>query len=234
MTGKTHLAGGLAIGLSAGIVTGLLNNDYLVVGNVAIPMAILAVIACGLGGILPDIDEPNAMVSNLPKKSIGMVNQTLRKKGVEGVARALISGILMLLNLVTRSLAGLVKGIVGHRGATHWMISGVGVAMAFGLLGLLFGYPEFGLFLWVGYVSHILLDAMTLSGVEMWQPFNDHKVHLLPPGLRVRTGSFVDFGLTMLLGSCTAVLFYSFFVRTHLAQLPQLDQLQKLLLRFFG
>lgn len=232
MTGKTHLAGGLTVGLSTGIVTGLLNNDYLVLGNVAIPMAILAVIACSLGGILPDIDEPNAMVSNLPKKSIGMVNQTLRKKGVEGIVRALLSGILMLLNLVTRSLAGLVKGIVGHRGATHWMISGVGISVVFALIGLICGYPEFGLFLWFGYVSHILLDAMTLSGVEMWQPFNDRKVHLLPPGLRVRTGGLVDFGLTMLLGGCTAVLLYGFFMRTYFAQLSQFNQLQKILLKF--
>ena len=178
-----------------------------------IPTALLAILGCAFGGLLPDIDEPNAMVSNLPKKGRGAVNATLKKRGIEGVLRGFINAILLVLNFITRAIAGSIKSLAGHRGATHWMVSSVVVGVIFAALGLLLGgYPELGLWIFLGYASHIALDAMTLSGVEMWQPFSSRKIHLLPDGFRVRTGSFVDLGLGLILGSIAAILIYSVIV----------------------
>lgn len=209
MTGKTHLTGGLTVGLLAGQSLHLVNTDAILLGtDILIPTALFAIIGCALGGLLPDIDEPNAMVSNLPKKGRGLVNTALKKRGFEGVLRGFITVLLLGLNLITRALAGLVKSVVGHRGATHWVITSVIVGGLFAAAGLLVGYPELGLWVWLGYISHIALDAMTLSGLEMWRPFSSRKVHLLPPGFRVRTGSFVDGGLSLLFGGLSAFLIF--------------------------
>jgi len=209
VTGKTHLTGGLTFGLLVGQALQLINADAILIGNnTLIPVTLVAIAGIAFGSLLPDIDEPNAMVSNLPKKGRGVVNTALKKKGIEGILRGLITVILLGLNLVTRAIAGGVKTLVGHRGATHWVFSSVMVGILFAVAGFFFGYPELGLWIWLGYISHILLDAMTLSGVEMWQPFIDKKYHLLPQGFRVRTGNFVDAGMSLIFGMIAALLIY--------------------------
>ena len=53
------------------------------------------------------------------------------------------------------------------------------------------GAPEGGYFL-VGYLSHLMLDMMTKSGVPLLGPFTKKRFHLLPPFLRVKTGGAID------------------------------------------
>ncbi len=215
MMGKTHLAGGLAIGLVAYQILPTQPEQVVMMGATEVPAVILAVVGIAFGSLLPDIDEPNAMVSNLPKKGRGAVNQTLRKKGVEGVLRGIINAGLMLLNLVTRALSRSIKMLaMGHRGATHWFLTSIIVGLLFGVLGLLFDYPELGFWLWIGYFSHLLFDSMTLSGLELWHPFSSKKFHLFPKGLRIRTGNPIDLGLGFVLGLVSVVLLYMVIAST--------------------
>jgi membrane-bound metal-dependent hydrolase YbcI (DUF457 family) len=77
-----------------------------------------------------------------------------------------------------------------HRG---WLHSGVAIiavaAVSWWALGQ-FGavYP---LLITLGYTSHILADATTVSGVQFYLPATN-ELHLLPKPLRIVTGSIID------------------------------------------
>lgn len=208
MTGKTHLAGGVAAAViierSATIAGWPLlppEKQASLFGWLA-PVALLAFAAAALGSLLPDLDEPGSLVSNLPRASRGLVRQTLRTKGVEGVIRSLVEFLLLTLNFIPRLLSRLVKTLAcGHRGATHWLITSFILALLAALGGWFIGFPALGAWLFIGYTSHLILDGMTLSGLEMLQPFTDRKIHLLPKPMRIRTGSAVDALLTALFGA---------------------------------
>lgn len=81
---------------------------------------------------------------------------------------------------------------VQHRGVLHSGLV-IGLVMALGwLLGGQIGYADVGLAFGLGYLSHIVLaDAMTIRGVPLFWPL-EHSFHLLPKGLRVRTGGPVE------------------------------------------
>lgn len=82
-----------------------------------------------------------------------------------------------------------------HRGATHSLLAGACVVLAVAV-GVSFVAPAWmwvaGGAVGVGYATHLLADAMTLSGVPLGAPFVKRDVHLLPAGFRIRTGSPVE------------------------------------------
>ena len=87
---------------------------------------------------------------------------------------------------------------VKHRGLTH---SGLATSLVMAiswLLGQRLGYPHLGLAWGLGYLSHILADAMTVGGVPLLWPLPG-RVHLLPRPWRIRTGGAVE-GLVFLVG----------------------------------
>lgn len=222
MTGKTHLAGGLAIGLTlerATVMAGLPllpPNLNVNVAGLVIPAAAIAFIALGLGSLLPDIDEPNSMASNLPRVSRGVVRQTLRKRGLEGLVRLAAEIVLTVLNLLTRALSRVVRGLaMGHRGATHWFVTCLVIGLAAGLSGwLLLDFPDLGFWLMLGCLVHLGLDMMTISGLEVLQPLTDQTFHLLPPGFRIRTGNMVDAGLALVFSLIAVTMVYLSLWRT--------------------
>ena len=81
---------------------------------------------------------------------------------------------------------------MGHRGATHWFVTALTIGLIVSGIGWAVSFPTLGLWLLLGYISHLALDMMTLSGLTVWQPFSDRKYHLLPKSMRVRTGSPID------------------------------------------
>ena len=90
---------------------------------------------------------------------------------------------------------------VKHRGVLHSGLATVIVTVLAVGLGWYGGYPDVGLALGLGYASHVILaDAMTRSGVPLWWPARQ-KFHVLPKGLRIRTGGPIEyllFGLVAL------------------------------------
>lgn len=215
MMGKTHLAGGLAAGLVLERVTAMAGMPIIPpslavqIAGVTIPASILAFIAVGLGSLLPDLDEPNSLASNLPRAGRGAVRQTLKKSGVEGVLRFVIELALTLLNTATRTLSTLVRlAAMGHRAATHWLATCFVAGLLAALLGLIVSFPDLGFWLFLGCLSHLALDMMTISGLEVLRPFSGQTFHLLPPGLRIRTGSVVDMALNLVFSLVAGIFVY--------------------------
>lgn len=77
-----------------------------------------------------------------------------------------------------------------HRG---WLHSAVAILVVGGLsFALLSRYDIlYPLVITFGYTSHILSDALTISGVHFFLPMKT-ELHLLPKPLRIKTGGLLD------------------------------------------
>ena len=137
----------------------------------------LAIIFAVLGSLLPDLDA--------------------RESKLSSVAMGGITPLKPVARLLSRSL--------GHRGPLHSLLAVLVIAVCLSLPLAFFLDPFAGLGLALGYLSHLLLDACTKSGVPLTWP-DTKRVHLLPPGLRFTTGSVAEDGLFILLSLAAAGL----------------------------
>ena len=225
MLGKTHLLAGLATGLflerSLALLNLLTTPTLPVEGPVSlpyppgglspiplplpeIPTLVLIYGTVGLGSLLPDLDEPRSLMANLPRFAGQQLKGGLSRRGPEAVLRVGLMLVTGGLNGLTQWLAaGLRRLGVRHRGATHSLLAAVLVSLIATLAGWVGGYPALGLWLLLGYLSHLALDMLTPTGVTLLQPVSTRTYHLLPPKRRIRTGSARDrtLGLGLMLAA---------------------------------
>lgn len=81
-----------------------------------------------------------------------------------------------------------------HRGITH---SGLAVALVW-LVTTFLSQPLVSAAIVGGYASHLVLDSFTISGIPLFWPLA-RRVHFLPPVIRIRTGSFAEQGVALLM-----------------------------------
>ncbi len=222
MNGKTHLPAGLLIALTIERLSATVGHPAIPSGtNVEIfglnvPAILIALVAAGIGSLLPDLDEPNSLISNLPRVGRGLVRRTMGTRGFEGAIGQIIGLVLLVLNLPTRLLSHLVRIVCfGHRAATHWLTFCFLISLLVAVCFTPAGYPSAGVWFFLGCVSHLVLDMMTKSGLEVLKPFSGRNFWLLPKRLRIRTGNGFDVGLTALFSLTTTVLFYFFTLPAH-------------------
>jgi inner membrane protein len=128
-----------------------------------------------LGALLPDVDAEDSTIK--------------REFGAAGT-----------LASVSLRLFG-----VGHRGVTHYGLTTLGVMIVSYLVSARMGYPDAGLALGVGYLSHVVADALTKHGVPLWWPISGN-FHLLPGLLRIKTGGAGESIFFMLVSAALAWL----------------------------
>lgn len=127
-----------------------------------------------LGSLAPDLDAEDSQIQHELGKIGVMLSNWLRSFGVE------------------------------HRGFTHYGLTTLLVIVAGGLLGWRLGHWDVGLAFGLGYLSHILADGLTLTGVPLLWP-RKKNVHLLPGPLRIRTGGPVE--LLLFIGVTGVMIF---------------------------
>jgi len=91
----------------------------------------------------------------------------------------------------------LVLGRLKHRGITHTLIALVAVATAaFCLLPLPYALGAAS-----GYLSHLLADMLTVSGLPVFWPYNRNSVHIIPNRFCITTNTLPEhvLGLFLLL-----------------------------------
>ena len=147
MTSPTHVAGGI---IAAQILLTYINADS--------PMAIIVIAA--VGSILPDIDLPGSLMSNVIKPIsviYNWVEERVMPKGMQhrGASHTLIGVILMLMYAYRDAAITVYQQMLAH---TPYM-------------GSLVGPDVFMLALTAGVASHIMLDMLTTSGVPLLYPF---------------------------------------------------------------
>jgi len=78
-----------------------------------------------------------------------------------------------------------------HRGLTHTGLITALVMATSWFIGKQLGYVDVGLAFGLGYLSHVLADALTKHGVPLWWPLPGRR-RLLPRALCIRTGSLAE------------------------------------------
>jgi membrane-bound metal-dependent hydrolase YbcI (DUF457 family) len=150
--------------------------------------------AAWLGSMLPDADRAGTRIYHRTRLE--------RRVG-------LVAALGWLIRLPLRLLM-----LLPHRGVTHSVFACAAAAVLSGLLvavadPALAGAACGGMA--IGYATHIAGDACTPSGVAAWAPISGRRYWLLPPGLRIPTGSLREYALTVLV---TAGLVAATFVLT--------------------
>lgn len=164
-----------------GICTGILTTSFLVqntnFSSYALVAAPLLISASTFGSLLPDIDHPNSKMGRRMKPISKLINK-----------------------------------LVGHRGATHTLLAMVIVSLALFMLNLSLplNLQPFGwsvvLGVTVGYFSHILLDALTPSGVPLFAPFIKSSIRFA----KLTTGKY-DFFVSLFMIIGTGCILYATF-----------------------
>ncbi|HEY4722417.1 MAG TPA: metal-dependent hydrolase [Anaerolineae bacterium] len=131
--------------------------------------------AASIGALLPDVDSDES--------AIRQATHTARSNGCLG--RILTPGISFITG--------------GHRKFTH-SLAAWGLLTVLALMsGIQFQTLGIAVALSIGYLAHLLADALTVHGVPLLWPSN-FDVHLLPRSLRIRTGSFAEYAVIVALG----------------------------------
>jgi inner membrane protein len=176
-----------------------------------------AAVAGGIGGLLPDLDEPGSTISNAPRILGGMARRQLRRATAHTPLRLLgaLAGLLVglaatVLNVVSRTLSWLVRLVAGgHREGSHWLPLWAALsALAYVVTAPLLG-PWFAVGFCAGYLSHLAADGCTRAGLPL-VPYTAARLHLLPRLLRVRTGSTGETAFTTLYIVALATVVYVF------------------------
>ncbi len=174
MRGRTHVTVAAALGLGAALALESSENGWMIGTALA-----------GLGGLLPDIDEPKSLIGQSPRV---MAQGATSRSRRGSLGRVLVRVLGELLTGIVQALATVIRELTGHRGATHWLLASLVVALP----AVIFLGTHAGLYLGVGYLSHLALDMLTRSGVPLLGPFSKRRLHLLPKPLRVKTGGPMD------------------------------------------
>jgi inner membrane protein len=178
MTGYTHLVGGI---VSLALPLALLQSL-----DVSASPDTLGTLAIGalFGSLAPDLDAAHSLLKALTIP----LNATTRR----GQYR---------LELAPFALpATLLHTALGHRTLLHSLLGAVLATAVLALPFFLGGEPGFGVGFVLGYLSHLALDACTVHGIPLLYPVR-RRFHLLPPVLRIVTGSLQEDIVFVLLGS---------------------------------
>lgn len=187
MMSRTHIAIGVAAG---GAVAHFL--------HLSIPESVGLGLVAGAGAALPDIDTEQSTASRTLFKIVPLGALVYLVAGL--VARLLglsqtrpsllqvgiIAAAVMLLPTATRL-------IFGHRGATHSLLVWSSLLAILYLYGMRESSALLGASVCLGSsVGGILPDALTPAGVPALWPITKKRFHLLPDGLRIRTGGIIE------------------------------------------
>lgn len=128
-----------------------------------------------IGSLIPDIDHPNSFLG----KKVKIISVVINK-------------------------------IFGHRGITHTPL----ICFLFGALLLLLGsyfnglsqiiYSQFAIGIIVGYLSHLIMDGFTISGIPLLYPLTKKNYNLSLNLIRFKTGKD-DFLVAFIWIVCTCL-----------------------------
>lgn len=183
MNGHTHMIGGMLAGAVLAPIVGQIGTHLL-------PF----VAAAALAAPLPDIDHPGSMYGRfVPLPGVAKVFGR-----IEPYVRGPFGNGERSFGHVGRRVP---FGVLWHRGPTH----SVAMALVFGTVGYLAAsrvVPALALCLGVGiltgYLSHLALDELNVSGEHFLWPLNRRELRLRWPSFRVGSGWETVLALGML------------------------------------
>jgi len=178
LNGGTHAALGLAAGVTATYVTDPeLPQVFVVMAGIA-------------ASLMPDLDEENSMIYHYVMWDI-LPNKRRALIGCIGAICLFLAILKFSYGLLLASLYFFAIPVVPHRGFTHSIPA---LAMVTGMAHDI--HPDLTAAVFAGYLSHLLADTLTLSGIPWLWPWGK-RFNLA----RIQTGGVSDhlIGLVILL-----------------------------------
>lgn len=191
MTGKSHA-------LIGATVTGavLVVADYPISAEFGIAL-LIGIFA----SLLPDIDSPNALIKRIVSANgQPIVVQTIFGKQIPRnwllkIPYVLLGLIEFFLRMLLLRPINLISRLIPHRGPTHYLITALALSYGVYWISVLLNQSSmYAVAFASGYVSHLLSDSLTRSGVPLFAPLYRRRIHLLPRRLRLRTNRSLSFG----------------------------------------
>lgn len=193
MTGKTHTAIGLAIGLA-------------ITFKEPIETQFAVTAATTLGALIPDLDHPKGELNQM----LLLINNNIYKITFYSIIGAIFiyiyvknsSPLFILLGLYCFALA-----ISNHRSFTHSLLGLIFFSAIVKLALIEYGTSPIYKGLILGYISHLLADFFTTKGIKLFFPF---KANISFP-LTIKTDSFGEkFVFFVFISFCIVVLVFNF------------------------
>ncbi len=177
MTGKTHSAVGLATGIGV-VYLGGADSWIDVIATVAVSF---------VASLLPDIDAEESKIQS-------MLLPEMSRKGRIAIYLGIAVLLFSLFAIVPNTplwvlLLGIFFGIVPfapHRTVTHSLVMVLYLGWIVHQIS-----PELMWPFVAGYLSHLITDALTVSGIPFFWPLST-KISLSKIGIRIKTGSMTD------------------------------------------
>lgn len=191
MTGISHLVVGSTVGF-------LVSKD---------PVA--GLLLGGLGGVVVDLDAENSWLQvfltryNKPVWTNSWFGKRHRRDLLLTTLAGLFSLIEVGLRVILTAAIATLKLFVSHRGITHTLLSAFlvsGVVMVFNF--------NFGLVFLAGYLSHLVLDGMTKSGLSLFNPFSKKIIYLLPGKYLIKTGEISELVVVFIIVATSCFVFW--------------------------
>lgn len=182
MTGKGHLI----IGVSTTVVC-----VSLLQGRLEAPEALAAVLIGMIASLAPDLDAPHSMLKSrvLANGRPAFIRvPSNRLSVIEQMVLTFFGMIEMAVRMALYLLASLPSMFLQHRAETHYFVTPMVIWIALSLVLFFTNQTQvYGIVFFVSYVSHILGDMCTKSGVPALKPFYSQTLYVLPKKLRFKT-----------------------------------------------
>lgn len=179
---KTHRLGGMCAGaVTAAAIYGdkysfISSNEYL------IPATFTLIAAGAIGSLIPDIDHSNSYVSRRNPILAALVKLLL------DFSKLVTNILLFFCFWISKKRKREILSGMEHRGIFHTILMTLAIYLLFGIIANIL--PTYGeliqIGITVGYLSHILVDMLTKSGVMLLYPIVTKKFHW--PFIRLTTG----------------------------------------------
>ena len=182
MTGKTHVAIGIAAGLTISFGQRVENQ-------------LILVLASALGSLIPDLDHPKAKLN----QKLLLINNNFYRS----LFYLSLGSIFMYLYFANKIESFLLLGIVSflvaisnHRSFTHSIIGFLASASIVGMGTLKYGLSSAYSGFVIGYILHLVADFFTPKGIKLFYPL---KTNIAFP-ITVRTSSKTEKIIFVFLG----------------------------------
>jgi membrane-bound metal-dependent hydrolase YbcI (DUF457 family) len=161
MLAPSHILTGMATGL-------VVAQGQQIAPETAVPL----ILCCGIGAILPDIDSPSSLISRLVRLAalgVGITAGVLwfaanPMPAWDGWLRFVLAFLIGgLVWEVGRNIPNLFSTVFGHRGLVHSALLGVAILILAWVNRATI--PPIWMFLAVGWVVHLVGDALSIQGI---------------------------------------------------------------------
>lgn len=177
MRSRSHLVGGFCSNL---IVTTIIFGEI----TNASTLSVCAMTGMSLlGSIFPDIDHPNSKISHKLPLISTLVSLFLL------ILKNITKFILLFAFWLPKSKKDLILSEFEHRGIFHSLLFCLLIPLIFYLFPITSSMRlNLQLSFFGGYLSHLMMDMMTVSGVKILIPITFRSFRIL----KLKTGKFID------------------------------------------